>query len=127
MAGFFVVRLPRRTVVPRHVGDRLARVGLLASPAVLDRRQLPRLRQAAGTVGWAIGLFFGSVFLAWLVGAARGSVLVVALWHTAYNFATATEASAGSVAALATVAVVLATVWIMRAGGGAPPTSAPRG
>ncbi len=82
---------------------------------------------AAGTVGWAIGLFFGSVFLAWLVGAARGSVLVVALWHTAYNFATATEASEGSVAAVATVVVVLATVWIMRAGGGAPPASAPRG
>jgi len=69
-------------------------------------------------VGWIVGLFFGSVFLAWLVGAARGSVLVVALWHTAYNFATATEAAAGSVAAVAIVAVVLATVWIMRAGVG---------
>ena len=81
----------------------------------------------AGTVGWAVGLFFGSVFLAWLVGAAQGSVLVVALWHTAYNFATATEAGAGGVAAVATMAVVLATLWIMRTGIGVPNATAPRG
>lgn len=81
----------------------------------------------AGTVGWVVGLFFGSVFLAWLVGAARGSVLVVALWHTAYNFATATEAGAGGVAAVATMAVVLATVWIMRSGADGPEATAPRG
>ncbi len=78
----------------------------------------------AGTVGWVVGLFFGSVFLAWLVGAARGSVLVVAIWHTAYNFATATEAGAGAVAAVATVAVVLATVWIMRTAIGDPRATA---
>ena len=70
--------------------------------------------RVAGTIGWVVGLFFGSVFLAWLVGVADGSVLVVALWHTGYNFATATEAAAGVVAAVATMAVVLATVWIMR-------------
>lgn len=81
----------------------------------------------AGAVGWIVGLFFGSVFLAWLVGAARGSVLVVALWHTAYNFATATEAAAGGIAAVSTMAVVLAAVWIMRTGAGAPPATAPRG
>ena len=67
-----------------------------------------------GTGGWIVGLFFGSVFLAWLLDAAQGSVLVVALWHSAYNFATATEAGEGGVAAVATAAVVLATVWIMR-------------
>jgi membrane protease YdiL (CAAX protease family) len=79
----------------------------------------------AGTAGWAVGLFFGSVFLAWLVGEGRGSVLVVALWHTAYNLATATEADAGAVAAVATGAVVVATVWIMRTtGGGTGPTAA---
>ena len=81
----------------------------------------------AGTFGWTVGLFFGSVFLAWLVGAARGSVLVVALWHTAYNFATATEAAAGGVAAVATMAVVLATVWIMRTDVSAPKATAPPG
>jgi membrane protease YdiL (CAAX protease family) len=80
----------------------------------------------AGTVGWALGLFFGSVFLAWLIGVARGSVLVVAIWHTAYNFATATEAGAGGVAAAATVAVVLATVWIMRTAVGEPGATASR-
>jgi membrane protease YdiL (CAAX protease family) len=79
----------------------------------------------AGTIGWVVGLFFGSVFLAWLVGAADGSVLVVALWHTGYNFATATEAAAGVVAAVATMAVVLATVWIMRTSTEVPEASAP--
>ena len=81
----------------------------------------------AGTVGWAVGLFFGSVFLAWLLGAARGSVLIVALWHTAYNFATATDAGAGGVAAVATMAVVAATVWIMRSGPNGPEATTPRG
>jgi len=81
----------------------------------------------AGTIGWIVGLFFGSVFLAWLVGAARGSVLVVALWHTAYNFATATEAAAGGIAAVSTTAVVLAALWIMRAGDGAPTATPARG
>ena len=79
-----------------------------------------------GAVGWFVGLFFGSVFLAWLIGAAEGSVLVVALWHTAYSFATATEAGAGGVAAVATMAVVAATVWIMRSGVDGPTATAPR-
>lgn len=77
------------------------------------------------TAGWVVGLFFGSVFLAWLVGTARGSVLVVACWHTAYNFATATGAGAGGVAAVATMAVVLATVWVMRSGVGAAEATEP--
>lgn len=68
----------------------------------------------AGTFGWVVGLFFGSVFLMWLFCAAGRSVLVVACWHTAYNFATATEAGQGAIAAVATMAVVAATVWIMR-------------
>ncbi len=68
----------------------------------------------AGTIGWVVGIGFGSVFLTWLYASARRSILVVALWHTAYNFSTATEASAGVAAAVASAAVIAASVVILR-------------
>ena len=67
-----------------------------------------------GTIGWAIGLGFGSVVLTWLYQSAGRSILIVALWHTAYNFTTATEATGGIAAAVATAAVIAASVIIMR-------------
>lgn len=68
---------------------------------------------AAGTAGWAVGIGFGSVLLTWIYGSAQRSILVVALWHTAYNFATATDASAGLSAAVASMAVIVASVAIL--------------
>lgn len=68
----------------------------------------------AGALGWVIGIGFGSLFLTWLYQSASHSVLIVALWHVAYNFATATEAGSGLPAAVATVAVVVASVVILR-------------
>jgi membrane protease YdiL (CAAX protease family) len=67
-----------------------------------------------GTIGWVVGIGFGSVFLTWLYQSARCSILIVALWHTAYNFATATKASSGSAAMVATTAVIVASVIILR-------------
>lgn len=67
-----------------------------------------------GTVGWVVGIGFGSVFLTWLYESADRSILIVALWHTAYNFASATRASSGLAAAVATTVVVLASVIILR-------------
>lgn len=67
-----------------------------------------------GTIGWVLGIGFGSVFLTWLYQSASCSILVVALWHTAYNFATATEASSGVPAGVATTAVIVASVVILR-------------
>jgi membrane protease YdiL (CAAX protease family) len=68
----------------------------------------------AGTVGWAVGIGFGSVFLTWLYQSAGRSILIVAFWHSAYNFTTATEASRGVAAAIATTAVIIASVAILR-------------
>ncbi|MGE0879306.1 MAG: lysostaphin resistance A-like protein [Acidimicrobiia bacterium] len=68
----------------------------------------------AGTAGWAVSMFFGSAFLAWLYVAADRSILVLALWHAAYNFAVATEAAVGAVPALVSTAVVIAAVVVMR-------------
>ena len=67
-----------------------------------------------GTVGWAVGIGFGSVFLTWLYQSASHSILIVALWHTAYNFTTATESSSGATAAIVTTAVIVASVMILR-------------
>jgi membrane protease YdiL (CAAX protease family) len=67
-----------------------------------------------GTIGWAVGIGFGSVFLTWLYSSAGRSILIVALWHSAYNFASATEASSGLAAAVATTAVIVASVIILR-------------
>ena len=67
-----------------------------------------------GTIGWVVGIGFGSVFLTWLYASAERSILVVALWHTAYNFATATEAGAGVAAAVTSTLVIIASVVILR-------------
>ncbi len=67
-----------------------------------------------GTIGWVVGIGFGSVLLTWLYASAQHSILVVALWHTAYNFTTATEASAGVAAAVASTIVIVASVVILR-------------
>lgn len=64
-------------------------------------------------LGWAVGLSAGAVVLAWLYFATR-SVLVVALWHTSFNFMVATMPGRGLVAAvLSTVVMILAVVCIM--------------
>jgi membrane protease YdiL (CAAX protease family) len=66
-----------------------------------------------GTIGWLIGIGFGSVFLTWLYQSADYSILIVALWHTAYNFTTATKATSGTAAAIASMIVMAASVFIL--------------
>lgn len=64
-------------------------------------------------VGWLAGLWFGSYFLTWLYESAARSVLVVAAWHTAYNFSTATEAAAGAAAAVSSTLVMAVTAFLL--------------
>jgi uncharacterized protein len=66
-----------------------------------------------GTIGWIVGIGCGSVLLTWMYQSAGRSILIVALWHTAFNFATATRASAGVAAAVASTAVIVASVAIL--------------
>jgi membrane protease YdiL (CAAX protease family) len=65
------------------------------------------------TVGWLIGLWFGSYLLTWLYEAGGRSVLLVAAWHTAYNLSTATEATAGAAAAISTTLVMAVTIVLL--------------
>lgn len=66
-----------------------------------------------GTLGWAVGLLAGSVWLTWMYRTGRRSILLVALWHTAFNYLTATEATAGVPAAVASTLVMVAAVVVL--------------
>jgi membrane protease YdiL (CAAX protease family) len=65
-----------------------------------------------GLVGWLIGLTLGAFVLGYLYEFTGGSVLAVALWHTSYNFAVATEAMQGLPAAVVSTAVMIAGVAV---------------
>lgn len=61
-----------------------------------------------GTIGWLVGIAFGSLWLTWMYDCASHSIFLVALWHTVYNFATATDATSGLPAAVASTLVMVA-------------------
>lgn len=67
----------------------------------------------AGVIGWATGLTAGSIVLTWLYCGSGASVLLVAAWHTAFNFTSATTATEGAVAASSSIAVMFAAVAIV--------------
>lgn len=71
-------------------------------------------------LGWAFGLLCAAFLLAGLYFASRNSILVVAVWHTLYNFTVATPAGSGTPAAVITTAVMVwgayfAFVWWRKA------------
>ncbi|PVX30761.1 CPBP family intramembrane glutamic endopeptidase [Sphingomonas pokkalii] len=53
--------------------------------------------------GFGVGLVLGGFVLAQVSAASRGSVLAAALWHTGYNFGTATEGGAPLQAGLSAI------------------------
>lgn len=66
-------------------------------------------------VGWAIGLLLGAFVLSWLYLKFQHSILVCALWHTAYNFSVATPAAGDLGPALVSTMVMVAGIWAARA------------
>jgi membrane protease YdiL (CAAX protease family) len=66
-----------------------------------------------GTIGWAIGLFSGSVLLTWMYDASGSSIFLVAVWHTLFNFSTATTATSGLPAAVSSTLVIVAAVVLL--------------
>jgi uncharacterized protein len=63
--------------------------------------------------GWLLGLASGAVVLGWLYERS-GSVLVVAVAHTAVNMASGTQGGEGVVAAAVSAAVIVAAVFVLR-------------
>lgn len=64
--------------------------------------------------GWLVALPFGAIVLGWLYESAHSSLWVVALFHAAVNWASATLATAGLPAAVVSVVVVVAALVILR-------------
>lgn len=64
-------------------------------------------------VGWTLGLTAGSFVLTWLYRGSGASILLVAVWHVAFNFTSATEAGNGVVAAATSTLVMVAAVVII--------------
>ena len=64
-------------------------------------------------IGWTIGLACGSLVLTWMYARAGHSILVVALWHTSFNFASGTALMEGVPAAVTSTAVMLAAGLIV--------------
>ena len=64
-------------------------------------------------VGWVIGLYAGLIVLTWLYAASGRSILVVALWHTAYTFTSATAAMSGLPAAVTSTAVMVVAAVVV--------------
>jgi uncharacterized protein len=63
--------------------------------------------------GWLVGLAAGAVVLGWMYER-TGSLLIVALFHTCLNLASATLATEGSPAAITAMVVILWAIVILR-------------
>lgn len=64
--------------------------------------------------GWLVGLFAGAVVLGWLYEKAGASLLIVAVFHSGLNLASATQATEGLPAAAATAVVIAVAVLVLR-------------
>jgi membrane protease YdiL (CAAX protease family) len=65
-------------------------------------------------VGWVISMLAASLVLARMYVDGHRSILLVAAWHTAFNFTSATEATGAVVGTVMSVAVISWAVWILR-------------
>jgi len=65
-------------------------------------------------IGWFVSMLAASVVLAHLYCAARHSILLVAAWHTAFNFTSATEATGALVGTVMSVGVISWAGWVLR-------------
>lgn len=64
-------------------------------------------------IGWAVTLFAGSVLLTWLYNSASNSILMAAIWHTSFNFVTASPADTGLLPMVISMIIILFAVVVV--------------
>jgi len=65
-----------------------------------------------GTIGWLVGLIFGSLLLGWLAKQAKWSLLPVILWHGTFNFFSASDKINYLYPAVTSTLVIIFSFWI---------------
>ena len=67
-----------------------------------------------GTLGWVVGLVFGSLLLGWLVTQAKLSLWPVILWHGTFNFITVSDQIDPLFPTLMSAMVIVTVLWVAR-------------
>ena len=65
-----------------------------------------------GTIGWLVGLIFGSLLLGWLVKQANWNLLPLILWHGTFNFFSASDKIDYLYPAIISTLVIIISIWI---------------
>ncbi|MBD3280674.1 CPBP family intramembrane metalloprotease [Candidatus Dojkabacteria bacterium] len=67
-----------------------------------------------GIIGWIVGIFAGSLILAWLTKKSKYSVLPAIIWHGTFNFFTASSYGDGFVAGAMSGIVIIISIVLPR-------------
>jgi membrane protease YdiL (CAAX protease family) len=67
-----------------------------------------------GTIGWVVGLVFGSLLLGWLVKQAKFNLWPVIFWHGTFNFFTVSDQIDPMYPSLMSALVIAIVLWIAR-------------
>lgn len=67
-----------------------------------------------GTIGWVVGLIFGSLLLGWLVKKSEWNLWPVILWHGTFNFFTTSDRIDVMFPSLMSMIIILMVIWITK-------------